>query len=189
MMGNKLYGQGFNEGGDFPTYSEGKCTKEYTLWLSMITRCYSKKNLERRGTYIDCEVSENFKNFQFFAKWCQNQKGFGLEGWQIDKDILCTGTGSSIYSEDTCCFVPNCINMYFLKDRRVCVNYHKKSKLWQANISINNKTKYIGSSKVYEEALNMYNSYKLLVVKDLLVKYENQLEDKVVNKILDILGE
>jgi hypothetical protein len=94
---------------------EGKTTKtlEYSKWYAMVSRGYSENYKSLNSTYLDCTLSENFKSFQYFAKWCNEQQGF-LKEFHLDKDIL--SSGNKEYSEDMCCFLPRGINN-FLCDR------------------------------------------------------------------------
>lgn len=64
-------------------------------------------------TYKDCEVSENFKSYEYFYEWCNKQIGFGNEYWQLDKDLLIKG--NKVYSENTCHFIPKEINLVLTK--------------------------------------------------------------------------
>lgn len=43
-------------------------TEEYIKWFSMFNRCFDEKYQEKQPTYIGCSVSEEFWNFQNFAK-------------------------------------------------------------------------------------------------------------------------
>lgn len=104
-------GVGIYERGKYVCKVKGLHTKEYKLWFAMLTRCYSKIYHDKEASYTDCEVSENFSNFQYFAEWCNRQIGFGLPEYQLDKDILVRG--NKIYSEDNCVFVPREINNQF----------------------------------------------------------------------------
>ena len=107
-----ICGQGYNSRGKWLTEKEGKQTKEYRTWCSMIYRCYDNKS----PTYKNCIVSEDWKDFQVFAEDIQYLKGY-LE-WKnsnkkreyaLDKDIRVKG--NKMYSKDTCIFVTQSENL------------------------------------------------------------------------------
>ena len=56
-----VYGVGIL-GTKHPYSINGVKTKEYELWNSMLTRCYSGSFKKQRPTYEDCKASENFTN-------------------------------------------------------------------------------------------------------------------------------
>lgn len=105
-------GVGISEAGKYKRSVSGKMTREYDLWKHMLHRCYYQNALKRNPSYGQCTVSENFKNFQYFAEWCNSQPEFFLGG-QLDKDIKIKGNLE--YSADTCEFVPKEINLCFIK--------------------------------------------------------------------------
>jgi hypothetical protein len=76
----------------------------------MMMRCYSLKWSSKFPTYKDCIVDERWHNFQIFGEWFEENY---VEGFELDKDIL--GKSSKIYSPETCCFVPQEINLMFTK--------------------------------------------------------------------------
>ena len=120
---------------------DGRDTKEYTLWNNMLNRCYNDTYKNKNQTYTGCEASENFKSYEYFYEWCNEQVGFGNEGWHLDKDLLVKG--NKIYSEDTCVFLPHEINQILVKrtasrgNHLIGVYYHKRGKVFMAQVSKN----------------------------------------------------
>ena len=51
-----------------------KC-KYYTVWESMLKRCYSKKSLESYPTYIGTSVCSEWLYAAEFKKWMDNKTG------------------------------------------------------------------------------------------------------------------
>ena len=92
---------------------DGVKTKEYALWCDMLRRCYSDDFKKRQPTYDGCEVSDNFLYYEYFYEWCNKQIGFGVEGFELDKDLLIKG--NKVYSESTCVFLPSEINSLLVK--------------------------------------------------------------------------
>ena len=111
-----VYGVGIL-GNKYPTKINGRNTKEYVLWTSMLQRCYSDTHKKKYPTYEVCEVSDNFKSYEYFYEWCHKQIGFGNNGngnpFQLDKDLLIKG--NKVYSEDSCVFLPQEINSVLTK--------------------------------------------------------------------------
>ena len=60
-----VYGVGIT-GTKYPPSINGVKTKEYILWTHMLQRCYSDCSKKQRPTYEGCEVSDNFKSFEYF---------------------------------------------------------------------------------------------------------------------------
>lgn len=98
-------------------YVDGKCqhTRSDLTWSNMRNRC--KNDGIVYPSYAGCSMSENFKDFQFFAEWHQHQIGYALPNYDIDKDILIPG--NKVYSETTCVKVPHYLNMFISSQTRV----------------------------------------------------------------------
>jgi len=174
--------------GKYKSYSEGSLTKEYRLWKSMLNRCYGKSTPTRKPTYKGCTVSDNFKDFQFFAEWCNNQVGFGNEGWQLDKDILIKG--NKVYSEDNCCFVPKEINCLFLDHQAkrgncpIGVSYHKPQNNYQVSLSKYGKVHNLG---YFLDPINAHKHYivaKILHVKEIALSYKEAIDQRVYEALM-----
>ena len=100
-------------GDKYPTKVDGKHTKEYSIWRGLFKRCYDEKFHKNNITYVECEVVSKFVYYDKFFDWCQNQIGFGIDGFEIDKDLLVKG--NKYYSEDFCVFLPKEINTALTK--------------------------------------------------------------------------
>ena len=74
----------------------------------MFDRCYNPEVHARVPEYIDCEVSDEFCNFQNFAKWYDRKIYTSSYALELDKDLLVRD--NKIYSPSTCCFIPKEIN-------------------------------------------------------------------------------
>lgn len=67
----------------------------------MLKRCYLSKGKER--VYSDCEVCEEWRDFQEFASWFDENYPNDGRDYDLDKDIKVEG--NRIYSPETCMFV------------------------------------------------------------------------------------
>ena len=74
-----VYGVGIL-GTKYPSREGGKNIKEYLLWCRMLQRCYSDDFKKKNQTYEGCEVSDNFKSYEYFYEWCNKQIGFSNQG-------------------------------------------------------------------------------------------------------------
>ena len=84
----------------------------------MLKRCYDPKYQEKEPTYKGCTVENHLLNFQHMCKWLEeNYYEIPGETMCLDKDILCKG--NKIYSRNTCIFVPERINLLFVKHEKV----------------------------------------------------------------------
>ena len=65
----RVYGVGYIGEGKYATTVNRKPTRVYDVWRSMLRRCYDTKHLIKEPTYINCEVCEEWHNFQVFSEW------------------------------------------------------------------------------------------------------------------------
>ena len=126
-MNKLVYGVGVNDLGykihvkEEVTINGGKrirksvfLCKYYTVWESMLTRCYSKKFLESKPSYTGTSVCSEWLSATSFKKWMEQQD---WQGKCLDKDIIVPG--SRLYSPETCAFVLNATNS-FVTARDAC---------------------------------------------------------------------
>ena len=81
--------------------------KYYSVWDSMLRRCYSKKFLESNQSYTGTSVCGEWLSATTFRKWMEQQDWHGKS---LDKDIIVPG--SKLYSPETCAFVLQATNLF-----------------------------------------------------------------------------
>ena len=177
-----IYGVGYLGIGLYNTQNK----KAYSVWMSMLKRCYSKKFQELQPTYKKCFVDEYWHNFQNFAEWFN--KSYSSEimtGWQLDKDLLLKG--NKIYTSETCCFVPHEINSLFTgrnsKRGVFPIGVSIKRSKYQANINIGEITKYLGTFNNPEEAFQAYKTAKEKHIKEVADKWKGLISEQVYQAI------
>ena len=178
-----VYGVGVL-GAKYPSTINGVLTKGYTLWCNMLKRCYSDTYQKKQPTYVGCEVSENFKSYEYFYEWCNEQIGFGNEGWHLDKDLLVKG--NKIYSENTCVFIPAEINKVLTKrtasrgEHLIGVSWDNTNKVFVARVNKNKgNQERLGLFNTELEAFNVYKKAKEAFVKEQANKWKDQIDERV----------
>ena len=176
-------------GTKYPSKVNGVETKEYMLWKDMLKRCYNDSFKKKNPTYEGCEVSDNFKSYEYFYEWCHKQIGFDNEGWQLDKDLLIKG--NKVYSEDSCVFVPKDINLLLTKrtasrgEHLIGVYWCKKGKAFKAQVSKNKgKQEYLGLFNTEIEAFNAYKTAKESFVKEQAEKWKSHIDERAYNALM-----
>jgi hypothetical protein len=92
--------------------SKQDSTKSGSVWKKMRDRCkvegWQQKN---QATYIGCHQSKDFLDFQLFTEWHVIQVGYGLENYNLDKDVLVQG--NKLYCSEMCVVIPRQLNTFF----------------------------------------------------------------------------
>ena len=176
-------------GTKYPITVNGVQTKEYDLWKSMLKRCYSDIYKKKNPTYEGCEVSDNFKSYEYFYEWCQSQVGFGNDGWQLDKDLLIKG--NKVYSENTCVFIPKEINQILIKctasrgKHLIGVYWSKTANAFVARVSRNKGcSEHLGLFSTELEAFNAYKTAKETFVKEQANKWKSQIDERAYEALM-----
>ncbi len=177
-------------GNKYPISEGGILIKEYMLWTNMLERCYSDTYKKKRPTYKDCEVSENFKSYEYFYEWCQNQVGFTNEGWHLDKDLLIKG--NKVYSEYFCIFIPQKINSLLVKRKALRGEYligvycANKGKAFVAQVNKNKgKPEHLGYFNTELEAYNAYKQAKEAFVKEQANEWKDKIDIRAYNALMN----
>ena len=179
-MSKLVCGIGFNSKGEYKTYLNGK--RAYTTWYNMIRRCYDPEYHEKRPTYLDCHVCDEWLDYQCFAQWYENQT-YNHKGYEIDKDLLMPK--NKIYSPETCCFVPSQLNSLLVDCGSVRgeypqgVSFDRIAKGFQAHINFNGKRKKLGCFDDPKEAYQVYKAAKERHVKNEALKWANSIQWEV----------
>lgn len=188
----RYFGVGYMGEGDYKVKENGKITIVYQIWYNMLQRCYDPKYHERTPTYIGCETSKEFYNFQNFGDWDKdNYYKVDNEKMCLDKDILFKH--NKIYSPETCIFVPNTVNMLFVKNDKTrgesaIGTYPFKGK-YVAQCSLFNpetrksKKEYLGVYDTQEKAFEIYKYYKEKNIKVVADYYFGKIPKKLYDAL------
>jgi len=181
-----IYGVGINDA-DYPVSSFPKRYNRcpyYKKWIFMLKRCYGKNNSSYKS-YKGVTVNPIWHRFSNFKKWMEQQPYWNDPDMELDKDILVEGNKE--YGPDTCMFVPQAVNAFFITPG---VGY------WITKDRISGKIWTIGKGKYFhtkEEAQIEYLNAKIkrgeylvntiikeekvkIAVMNRLVPYRNLLE-------------
>jgi len=166
----------------------GKRIREYKLWASMLQRCFDEKFKQKYPTYEGVTCSKEWLSMTNFIEDVSQMKGFGLSGWALDKDIL--QKGNKLYSKDTCCFVPQEVNMLLVKcdnsrgEYPVGVCFDKYAGKFKAGLRINGKAKHLGLFTTPEEAFQVYKLAKEAQIKVVAHKWKHILDERVFQALM-----
>lgn len=159
-------------------------TRQARIWHGMLTRCYGDDVKYR--SYLDCTVSDNFKNLGYFCNWCLKQVGFNEKGFELDKDLL--SKGRKIYSEDTCVFIPKEMNLFLASSKSVRgefvigVSFDKASQKFKVA-----STSWCNDRKGYSsewEAFMVFKKAKEAHAKKLANKYKDKVDPRVYEALM-----
>ena len=184
-----VYGVGIL-GAKYLASINGVQTKEYKLWNSMLVRCYSDSFKKKYPTYEGCEVSENFKSYEYFYEWCHKQIGFSNKNWHLDKDLLVKG--NKVYSEYSCVFIPQEINTVLIKSTAsrgkhlIGVCWSNTNNAFMAQVGKNKgKQEHLGYFKTEVEAFKAYKAAKENFIKEQASKFKSQIDDRAYNALMN----
>ena len=182
-----VYGVGVNDWGSSIKVN-GRNLQEYDLWYCMLRRCFDEKRKQEYPTYQNVTCSKEWLSMTTFIEDVSKMKGYGLEGWQLDKDVLVKG--NKLYSKETCCFVPAEVNMLLTKSDNsrgelpVGVCFHKASGKFKAQLAINGKLKYLGLFTSPDEAFQAYKLAKEAYIKVVAQKWKHLLDERVFQALM-----
>jgi hypothetical protein len=184
-----IYGVGYLGEGKYKTWENG-ITPQYITWHDMLKRCYSDTYKEKRNTYSDCTVTDEWHNFQNFAKWF-DKNYYEIEGQRmhLDKDIL--RKGNRVYSPETCVFVPQFINGIFIKcnskrgNLPIGVSFIKQSKKYKVECSKGKgKNVFLGNFTSPHDAFEAYKSHKEKYIKEVADEHKDRIPTRLYDAMM-----
>ena len=156
----------------------------------MLQRCYSHTIKKKHPTYEGCEVSDNFKYYEYFYEWCHKQVGFNNQDWHLDKDLLIKG--NKVYSESTCVFIPNDINTLLTKreasrgEYLIGVCWSNTHKAFKAQVSKSKgKSEHLGYFNTELEAFNAYKVAKESFIKEQAEKWKGKIDERAYEALIN----
>ena len=186
-----VFGVGYYGIGKYKSRGKDKKkTNAYKYWINMLMRCYDPYTINKRLTYIDCYVCDEWLCFQNFAEWyyknyyeCNNEK------MCLDKDILFKG--NKIYSPENCIFVPHRINLLFTKsdagrgEYPIGVSPHKASGKLVVQCNTLEKQEHLGYFPLNRpfQAFYTYKQFKEKYIKQIADEYKELIPKKVYDAL------
>lgn len=180
-----IYGIGYVGVGRHPTHLDKKNTDAYGTWKNMIQRCYYEKTRNDHPAYADCTVCEEWLNFQKFADWYEeNYYHIGTGRMHIDKDIIVKGNKE--YAPDKCIFVPQRINMVFMRqNRKVDSDLPQGIRRCVGGYMVSYNAKYLGVHRELDKAIEVYSIKKREHIRQLAEEYKHLIPQKVYKALLE----
>ena len=167
-------------------FEKRKPTRLYRLWASMLQRCSSAQYKERRPSYKNCKMSDEFLSFDAFAEWAVKQKNFNMHGWQLDKDLY--SVGDPVYSPETCVFLPARVNSLLVKGGVKSSGLPPGIRKYKSgNYGV--YCEYLGENKTFgcfenlEDALRLRLKIKQQFLDDATNPYRQHLDSETLNRI------
>lgn len=181
----KNYPLSYNAGLNDVANVWNKHNKAFSVWRSMLSRCYSKNYQSREPSYIGCTVCEDWLVLSNFIKWFDKNY---IDGYELDKDII--KKGNKVYCPEYCVFVPREINSLILRRQKwrgkypIGVSFDKRRNKFRSALTHKNKTYFIGYFDNEKDAFNAYKKEKERIIKEVAVKCKNTIKKEAYEALL-----
>lgn len=161
----------------------------YNQWFDMYQRCTSERSKRLRPTYKDVVLHPDWYSYDNYCEWAKVQKGFEEiddQGhmFQLDKDIL----GGTIYSPDTCLFIPKEVNTFlvrFSESTGVSVTKHGKFRVCVYDVDLKT-TRHIACFNTFEEAFLCYRTIKRERAEFLRNKWKDKIDVRAYEALSEV---
>lgn len=186
---SRLFNQKVN--GVYLRKVDGILTYEGMYHHKLMIRSTNSKYKQHRPTYADVTVSDKFRNFQYFAGWCNEQIGFGSDGFVLEKDLLVPN--NKVYTEEVCVFVPDIINSFLTFNKTtksnglpVGVSWSETENCYKSYCAqLNGKNKTLGRFNNKAAAYEAYCKFKESMAHRLAEEYFGKIDDRAVYALIN----
>jgi hypothetical protein len=174
--------------GEYWDTVDGIRTPEYSTWKSIFYRSYSKAYLENKPTYVGCTVSPEWHCFQDFGVWTSGKIGWGLQDWQIDKDLLIKG--NKVYGPDVCVMLPRKLNMLLVNRANargslpIGASKGRKEGCYRGSYKDFEGNSHSQGFNSPEEAFMFYKINKERVIQEAAALYRDQLDPRAYGALM-----
>lgn len=203
LVGRKPLGKGktnhgfYNSGRKYRTRVNTVKTKACSLWENIRVRCQILSELERFEKYKVVGVVEEWKDFQVFAEWFEvvSSGPYYKEGWELDKDLL-SDPDNKLYGPNTCVFIPQELNRAMQEGKKrnldlpIGVSQRTNATL-ETRYSCGDETFYVRATfdnNEVDKAAALYKEAKQKYLNHLCDKYKDNLDPRVIEKLLSYNG-
>lgn len=177
-------GVGYLGVGKYKVSKNCKHNEPYREWMRILVRCYDESQRFQYSSYAECTVCEEWKCYQNFAQWYEdNFYDIGEGRMHLDKDIIYEG--NKLYSPETCIFVPQRINMIFMTRTRkydLPTGIHKNDGGAKYHVMYN--TTYLGSYDDLEKATDIYKTEKRKHIRNVADEYKVRIPKNVYDVLI-----
>ncbi len=165
----------------YKKYEKDKQTVSYRKWIKMMWRCRDNNHL----MYADCYVCDAWHDFQTFSKWFyEHYNPETMQRWHLDKDLLVKG--NKVYSPETCCLLPHCINNIFKitgTENKVLPGVFKVK--ITGRYYANYRDTHLGSFKKEEDAFLIYKSEKEKYIKYQAEEWKDKIDPRAYEAMIN----
>lgn len=162
----------------------------YKRWNPLMVRTSGVYN--NYPHYVNVEVEAGMKDYTQFTEWYISQKGYGVKGYSLDKDIFSNGN----YTFNGCVLVPTGLNMFVVETKEPSSRYNGlplgiyiQDKEYRASTynpiarkKIRKSFKYLPAAMEYWEDIKTRASKIWL---DHLVEYDYPIDNRILDWLSD----
>jgi hypothetical protein len=161
----------------------------FCIWKHIKLRCTEGASVQTASpSYVGCAMHSDFSDFQKFVEWHRAQAGYGMEGYDVDKDLLVVG--NKIYGPDTCVLLPRDLNRFLVqmppKDLPQGVRICPRDGRYLVEIRNCGKSTFVGRFDDLSKATSAYREKKAELALDWVKRLRNSsspIDSRVIESL------